>query len=176
MKKTKVIWLTGLSGAGKTTLALSLEKLLKQKGYSVKTLDGDILRKGINQDLGFSEKDRKENIRRVAEISKLFLDMGVLTINSFICPTKEMRDHAREIIGENFIEVYINTPIHICEERDVKGLYRKVRNGEIINFTGIDAPYEVPINPEIEIKTAAKTVEESINELISKISPFLEDS
>lgn len=172
--KACVIWLTGFSGAGKTTLSFALENELLKLKYSIKTLDGDVLRNGLNSDLGFSENDRKENIRRVAELSKLFIDMGIITINSFISPTRQMRDNARKIIGKNFIEVFINTPIEICEERDVKGLYQKARNGEIHNFTGIDSIYEVPLNPEIEIGTQGKSVNESVNELLNKILIILD--
>ena len=158
--KGKVIWLTGLSGSGKTTLANGLQEILGEKKISTKSLDGDVIRTGLSKDLGFLEKDRDENIRRVAEVSKLFSDLGIITINSFISPTKKMRDQVRSIVGDCFVEVYVNTPLNICELRDVKGLYAKARKGEIKNFTGIDSVYEVPLNPDIEIATEGKTVQE----------------
>ncbi len=161
-QKSKVIWMSGLSGSGKTTIAKYLERQLHDKGFLTQVLDGDNVRTGINNNLGFSEADRTENIRRIAEVSKLFLNCGIITINSFVSPTNEIRNQARNIIGEeNFIEVFIDTPIEICENRDVKGLYAKARKGEIKNFTGIDAPFEVPDKANIVIKTADQTIEES---------------
>ncbi len=149
-----VIWFTGLSGSGKTTLSDSLNKVLLRKGYFTKEFDGDVIRKGLNSDLGFSEEDRKENIRRIAEVAKMFSDSGLIVLCSFISPTNEVREMARRIIGpERFIEVYVNCPIEICELRDVKGLYKKFRLGLIKNFTGFDSPYEAPQNPEIELRT-----------------------
>jgi len=141
-QKAKVIWMTGLSGAGKTTIGAGIEKELNVRGYLTQVLDGDNIRTGISNNLGFSEEDRFENIRRIAEVSKLFLNCGIICINSFISPTKKIRSMAKEIIGENdFIEVYVNTPLEVCEQRDVKGLYQKAREGKIKNFTGIDAPF-----------------------------------
>ncbi len=154
-----VLWMVGLSGSGKSTLAKALEKDLHQAGYLTQLLDGDNLRTGLNNNLGFSEADRLENIRRAAEVSKLFMNCGIVTICSFISPTEEIRDMARTIIGEGFMEVYINCPIEICEQRDVKGLYKKVRNGEIKNFTGIDSPFEGPAHPDIEIRTDLEPLE-----------------
>ncbi len=174
--KGKVIWLTGLSGSGKTTLANGLQEILGEKKISTKSLDGDVIRTGLSKDLGFLEKDRDENIRRVAEVSKLFSDLGIITINSFISPTKKMRDQVRSIVGDCFVEVYVNTPLNICELRDVKGLYAKARKGEIKNFTGIDSVYEVPLNPDIEIATEGKTVQESIEELAECIITILNKS
>lgn len=169
-QKATVIWMTGLSGSGKTTVAIALEKLLHQKGYLTQILDGDNIRAGINNNLGFSEADRSENIRRIAEISKLFLNCGVITINCFVSPTLEIRKQAKSIIGsKDFIEVYINTPIEICEQRDVKGLYAKARKGEIKDFTGISAPFEAPVKEFIEIKTAGKSPLESAEELLKSI-------
>lgn len=169
-QRSKVIWLTGLSGSGKSTIALGLEKKLFGKGYFSQVLDGDNIRSGICNNLGFSEEDRKENIRRTAEISKLYLNSGIISIVSFISPTVESRDLAKKIIGqEDFIEVFINTPIELCEKRDVKGLYKKARAGEIKNFTGIDQPYETPQNADLEIHTAEQTIEESIELLYSFI-------
>ena len=168
----KVIWMTGLSGAGKTTLATALEEEIQKKGFFVKIFDGDIIREGINKDLTFTKEDRIENIRRIAEVTKLFLDTGVVIICSFISPTNEVRDMAKEIIGEDrFIEVFVNCPLEICEQRDVKGLYKKVRKGEIKNFTGIDSPYEPPEHPDVEIKTNENTVTQSIKDLVKQIVP-----
>lgn len=169
-QKGKVIWITGLSGSGKTTIASFVEKELYKKGYLTMVLDGDNIRSGINNNLSFTEDDRKENIRRIAEVAKLFLNCGVVTIACFVSPTTEIRAQAKEIIGkENFIEVYIATSFEECEKRDVKGLYKKARNGEIKNFTGLDAPYEPPINPDIKIETKNKTIEESGTELLNYI-------
>lgn len=173
-QKAVVIWFTGLSGSGKTTIAIGLEKALNSKGILTQVLDGDNIRAGINNNLGFSNEDRKENIRRIAEVSKLFLNCGVVTINCFVSPTHEIRQQAKEIIGENdFLEVFINTPIEICEQRDVKGLYKKARAGEIKDFTGINAPFEAPINPFLDVKTQDKTVEQSVNEILNKVLPII---
>ena len=142
-QKAKVFWFTGLSGSGKSTIAQGLEKLLFDKGFFNQVLDGDNTRTGINKNLGFSLEDRQENIRRIAEISRLFLDAGIICVNSFVSPTHEIRNLAKQIIGkEDFIEIYVNTPLHICEKRDVKGLYAKARSGQIKGFTGIDSPFE----------------------------------
>lgn len=173
-QKAVVIWFTGLSGSGKTTIAIGLEKALNNKGILTQVLDGDNIRAGINNNLGFSNEDRKENIRRIAEVSKLFLNCGVVTINCFVSPTHEIRQQAKEIIGENdFLEMFINTPIEICEQRDVKGLYKKARAGEIKDFTGINAPFEAPTNPFLDVKTQDKTVEQSVNEILSKVLPII---
>ncbi len=173
-QKAKVIWFTGLSGSGKSTIAQQLEKKLHAEGFFTMVLDGDNVRTGINKNLGFSEADRLENIRRIAEVSKLFLNCGVITICCFVSPTIEIRELAKQIIGkEDFLEIYINAPLEVCEQRDVKGLYEKARKGEIKDFTGIHQPFEPPVNPELEIKTANQTIEESVNEihnyLITKI-------
>lgn len=168
----KVLWFTGLSGSGKTTIAMNLEHELHKKGYLTQLFDGDIIRNSINKDLGFSIKDREENIRRMAEISKFFLYSGIIVINCFVSPTKQIRDLAKSIIGEeDFIEVYINASIETCEKRDTKGLYKKARNGEIKNFTGIDSPYEIPENPGIEIKSELCSVEQAVNKIIETILP-----
>lgn len=157
------IWFTGLSGSGKSTIAKGLEKKLFNEGYFVQVLDGDNVRSGINNNLGFSEEDRKENIRRISEVAKLFVDAGVVCIASFVSPTIEIRRQARDIIGEdNFIEVFVNTPLEICEQRDVKGLYKKARAGEIKDFTGIDAPFEAPEAASLEIRTEGQSIEESV--------------
>lgn len=167
-----IVWMTGLSGAGKTTLSYALEKSLAEKGFFVMTLDGDIIRNGINRNLGFSEQDRFENIRRIAEVSRLFLDCGIITIASFISPTREIRNMARTIIGpEDFIEIYVNAPLTVCESRDIKGLYSKARRGEIKQFTGIDAPYEAPAAPVLEIRTDQLSVEESVNKMVEILLP-----
>ena len=158
----KVFWLTGLSGSGKSTLAIALEQNLFHQGYHAVVLDGDNIRTGINSNLGFSAEDRTENIRRIAEVAKLFLSQGQICIVSFISPTREIRNMAKQIIGENdFVEVFIDTPLEECEARDVKGLYKKARAGEIPDFTGINAPYEAPVTPDIHIRTQGKTVEAS---------------
>lgn len=170
----KVVWMTGLSGSGKSTIAIALEKELVQKGFLTQVLDGDNIRTGINNNLGFSDADRTENIRRIAEVSKLFVNCGVITINCFVSPTNAIRNAAKEIIGkEDFVEVFIDTPIEICEQRDVKGLYKKARAGEIKDFTGINAPFEVPENAAIVVKTANKTVEESVNTILEQILPLI---
>jgi adenylylsulfate kinase len=150
-QKAKVIWMTGLSGSGKTTLAKYLERKLQENGFFTKLLDGDNVRSGLNKGLGFSEDDRNENIRRIAEVSKLFMHGGIISINCFVSPTEHVRDLARQIIGEkDFVEVFINTPLEECEKRDVKGLYAKARSGEIKDFTGISAPFEAPKNPAMK--------------------------
>ena len=165
-----VIWLTGLSGSGKTTIANHLERRLNSEGIITKLLDGDNIRTGVGNNLGFSTEDRAENIRRIAEVAKLFMNTGIVTICSFISPTKEIRAKARAIIGTaDFHEVYINTPLEICEKRDVKGLYQKARAGEITNFTGIGAPYENPDNDYIEIVTNNKTIDDSVTSLYQQI-------
>jgi len=171
-QKSKVIWLTGLSGAGKTTLAKHLEEELFSRGYLTQVLDGDNVRTGINNNLGFSDTDRHENIRRIAEVSKLFVNCGVITINCFISPTEDIREMARSIIGrDDFIEVYVNSPLKVCEERDVKGLYSRARRGEIKDFTGIDSPFEPPQGIDIELRTDLLSVEESVKRLLDLILP-----
>lgn len=172
-QKAKVIWMTGLSGSGKTTVASGLEKILHQMGYLTQILDGDNIRSGINANLGFSDEDRTENIRRIAEISKLFLNCGIITINCFVSPTKAIRQQAKDIIGEDFVEVFVNTPIEVCESRDPKGLYKKARKGEIQDFTGISAPFEAPENPDITVNTANKTKEESAQILAEQVLPLI---
>ncbi|MFL5765111.1 MAG: adenylyl-sulfate kinase [Bacteroidia bacterium] len=169
-QKGVAIWFTGLSGSGKTTIAVALEKELHKKGLLTQVLDGDNIRTGINSNLGFSDNDRVENIRRIAEVAKLFVHSGLITICCFVSPTKEIRDNAKTIIGEtDFIEVFVNTPIEICEKRDVKGLYAKARKGEIKDFTGINAPFEAPAAPAIELKTGELEVEESVGKIINYI-------
>ena len=169
-QKGRVFWFTGLSGAGKTTLAIAVEKELFEKGYFAMILDGDNIRSGINNNLGFSEEDRKENIRRIAELAKLFAHAGIITIAAFISPTDEIREMAQNIIGkDDYFEVFISTPIEVCESRDVKGLYKKARKGEIADFTGITSPYEEPQDPFISINTSNKTIMQCSNFIVSKI-------
>lgn len=164
------IWFTGLSGSGKTTIAIELEKQLNLKGLLTQVLDGDNIRTGINRNLGFSDEDRIENIRRIAEVTKLFVNCGVITICCFVSPTNEIRAIAKKIIGEkDFVEVFVNTPLEICEERDVKGLYAKARKGEVKDFTGISAPFEAPLSPEIELNTADLPAVESARLIIEKL-------
>ncbi len=174
-QKAKVIWLTGLSGSGKTTLGAALEKELYKKGFLTQILDGDNIRSGINKNLKFSEKDRLENIRRISEVTKLFLNCGVITINCFITPTESIRHIARDIIGEeNIIEIFVNTPLEVCEARDTKGLYKKARSGELKNFTGISSPFEVPKNSDIEVRTDKLSLEESVDNMLSIILKQIE--
>ena len=171
-QKAKVIWFTGLSGSGKTTLGAALEKELYNRGFLTQILDGDNIRSGINKNLKFTEEDRLENIRRIAEVTKLFLNCGIITINCFISPTKETRDLAKDIIGEdNFIEVYVSTPIEVCEQRDTKGLYEKARKGVIKNFTGISSPFDIPENPNIVVNTSSNSLDTTVQELLN----FLEE-
>ncbi|MCX6281127.1 MAG: adenylyl-sulfate kinase [Bacteroidetes bacterium] len=173
-QRAKVIWMTGLSGAGKTTLSYAVESALHRIGYFVQTLDGDNVRTGINKNLGFSDADRYENIRRIAEVSKLFVNCGIITIASFISPTNEIRLMAKTIIGhEDFIEIFINAPLDVCESRDTKGLYMKARKGEIKEFTGINAPYESPAEPELEVRTDLLTIEESTKKIIDFLLPII---
>ncbi len=167
-----VVWLTGLSGSGKSTIATALEQLLYQQGILTQVLDGDNVRTGINNNLGFSEADRHENIRRIAEVAKLFVNCGMVTICSFVSPTLENRQLARQIIGQaDFVEVYINAPLSVCEARDVKGLYKKARAGQIPDFTGISAPFEPPLQPAMEILTDQTTPEQAAQVLFDFILP-----
>lgn len=169
-----MIWFTGLSGSGKSTIAISLERELQKRGLLCRILDGDNIRSGINNNLGFTDADRVENIRRISEIGKLFIDTGIITIAAFISPNKDIREMASNIIGkENFLEIFISTPIEECERRDVKGLYAKARKGEIKNFTGISSPFEAPENPALSLDTSILTVEESVNKLLEIILPIV---
>jgi len=172
--QAKVIWLVGLSGSGKSTLAGNIETVLHQKGYKTYLLDGDNVRLGLNNDLGFSSKDRTENIRRIAEVARLFNEAGIIVLSAFISPLESDRNQARELIGvENFIEIFVHCPLHICEKRDVKGLYAKARKGLIPNFTGIDAPFENPKQPNLTISTEAEAPEASLKKLLDFIEPKL---
>ena len=167
-----MVWMTGLSGSGKSTIAIALERELHKRGILCRILDGDNIRTGINNNLGFSEADRVENIRRIAEVSKLFIDTGIVTIAAFISPNNDIREMAAAIIGhDDFMEVYISTPIEECERRDVKGLYAKARRGEIKNFTGISAPFEAPASPALTLDTTQLTLEESVAHLLQLILP-----
>ncbi len=169
--RSSIIWLTGLSGSGKTTLARELEKILFQRGYQVAVLDGDNIRHGLNSDLGFSIEDRAENIRRVGEVAKLMMNSGLITIAAFISPYCGDRDRIRNIVDDgDFIEVYLRCPVTECERRDVKGLYKKARAGLIKNFTGIDDPYEEPLNAEIVIDTENMTVKKSVDKILQYLA------
>ncbi|MEI8048163.1 MAG: adenylyl-sulfate kinase [Bacteroidota bacterium] len=170
----KVMWFTGLPCSGKTTLALAVEKELFARGFFCQVLDGDNVRIGINNNLGFSNADRLENIRRIAEISKLFLSAGVISICAFVSPTNQMRGLAREIIGENdFIEIFLNPTLASCEQRDVKGMYKKARAGQIAEFTGVNAPYEIPVNPNMKIRTDTENIETSLQQILDNILPII---
>lgn len=167
-----VIWMVGLSGSGKSTLAKALEKDLHDRGFLTTLLDGDNLRTGINNNLGFSEADRTENIRRAAETSKLFAACGIITICSLISPTEEIRAMSKNIIGDtDYFELFVNTPIEVCEQRDVKGLYKKARAGEIKNFTGIDSPFEHPKAPSLEVRTDLHSLEDCLQQILTAILP-----
>ncbi len=171
-QRSVMVWFTGLSGSGKSTIAIALERELHNRGLLCRILDGDNIRTGINNNLGFSTEDRNENIRRIAEVGKLFIDTGIITIAAFISPDNEMREMAACIIGkDDFLEVYISTPIEECERRDVKGLYAKARKGEIKEFTGISAPFEEPANPDLSLDTSMLSVEESVKMLLDMILP-----
>lgn len=173
-QRSRVLWLTGLSGSGKSTIAQQLERHLHDMGFFAQVLDGDNIRSGINSNLGFSEADRQENIRRIAEVARLYLNSGIITINSFISPTRAMRELARQAVGpEDFIEIYINAPLEICEARDVKGLYQKARAGLIKGFTGIDAPYEAPEAPDLEIRTDQLSLPQSVQRIADFLKPII---
>lgn len=167
-----MLWFTGLSGSGKSTVAIALERELHSRGLLCRILDGDNIRSGINNNLGFSAEDRVENIRRIAEVGRLFVDTGIITIAAFISPNNQLREMAAEIIGkDDFVEVFVSTPLEECEKRDVKGLYAKARRGEIKNFTGISAPFEAPEHPDITLDTSKLPVEESVKILLDYVSP-----
>lgn len=173
-QRAAVVWFTGLSGSGKSTIASTVERELFERGYFPQVLDGDNIRSGINGNLGFSLEDRRENIRRIAEIAKLYMESGVIVLSSFISPTREIRELARQVIGPaDFLEVFIDTPIEVCEARDVKGLYAKARRGEIKGFTGIDSPYEAPEQPFLHLLTANQTVAQSVEQCLAALEPRL---
>lgn len=174
-QKGKVLWLTGLSGSGKSTIAENLERKLFEAGYFPQVLDGDNIRSGINKNLGFSVADRTENIRRIAEVARLYANSGVIVLASFISPTRQIRTLAKTIIGaDDFLEIYVNAPLEECERRDVKGLYQKARRGEIKGFTGIDSPYEAPVTPFLEIRTDQLALEKSVDVLFEKVQPEIQ--
>ena len=167
-QKGVTIWLTGLSGSGKSTIAVELEHALIENRHQAYILDGDNIRHGLNKNLGFSPEDRTENIRRIGEVAKLFTDAGIITIAAFISPYREDRDAVRKLLNDGeFIEVYVECPLDVCEERDTKGLYKKARAGEVKDFTGISAPYEEPLNPELTIDSSKQTVEESTRAVLN---------
>ena len=171
-QKSQLIWFTGLSGSGKSTLAVALEKKLFDKSFKTYLLDGDNVRQGLNKDLTFDDEGRKENIRRIGEVANLMLDAGTIVLSAFISPFKADRALIRELVGsDNFIEIFTDCPIEVCEQRDVKGLYQKARSGAIKNFTGIDSPYEIPVNPDLIIKTHELSLEDSLDLLLNKILP-----
>lgn len=171
-QRAKVIWFTGLSGSGKSTIAKGLENELHLLKHITMVLDGDNVRTGINNNLGFTEVDRLENIRRIAEVAKILLNSGVIAICCFVSPTEDLRELARNIVGpENFVEVFVNTPFEECEKRDVKGLYAKARKGELKNFTGLDAPFEAPAKPDLDLKTTGRTIYETVREVTDFILP-----
>jgi adenylylsulfate kinase len=169
-QKPCILWFTGLSGSGKSTIANALEGKLFDMGYHSYLLDGDNVRHGLNKDLGFTDADRVENIRRIGEVAKLFVDAGLFVMTAFISPFRSDRDMVRKLVGEDeFIEVFVDTPLELCEQRDPKGLYKKARAGQIKNFTGLDSPYEPPLSPEITLKTAEQSVSEGVEYLISQL-------
>jgi adenylylsulfate kinase len=169
--KSAILWFTGLSGAGKSTLAHAVEDRLYQLGARTYVLDGDNIRHGLCKDLGFSDADRTENIRRIGEVAKLFTDSGVMALTAFISPFRSDRDAVRELVEDgDFIEVYCKCDLDVCEERDVKGLYKKARAGEIPEFTGINSPYEEPLNAEIIVDTSAQSIEQSVEQVINALT------
>jgi adenylylsulfate kinase len=169
------IWIYGLSGSGKTTLAIELDKILFSRGLICNLLDADNIRTGLNNDLDFSIKQREENIRRVAEINKLFIDCGVITINCFVCPTIAMRTMAKKIIGKkDFVEIFLNAPFEICHQRDTKGLYKKANQGKISEFTGISSPFEKPAKPDLEVRTDILSIKDSVNKILEFVLPKIE--
>lgn len=173
-QRATLVWFTGLSGSGKSTLAVQLEAQLHLRGFKTYLLDGDNIRAGLNKDLTFTDEDRVENIRRIGEVAKLMLDAGVVVLSAFISPFQSDRDQVRAIIGaDNYLEVFVDAPIELCEQRDVKGLYKKARAGEVKNFTGIDSPYEVPRSPDIVINTGEFSIDESIARLLRLVEPRL---
>ena len=175
-QKACTIWMSGLSGAGKSTIANALEKRLYAMGKKTMILDGDNVRMGLNNNLGFSDEDRIENIRRIAEVAKLMNDAGLIVITAFISPYRQERSNAKKIIGRDFREVYVSTSIEECEKRDVKGLYKAAREGKIAYFTGISSPYEVPENPDVTIDTEKMGVEECVDQILRQLQPLFEET
>ncbi|MGC8865766.1 MAG: adenylyl-sulfate kinase [Bacteroidales bacterium] len=173
-QRSRVIWFTGLSGAGKSTLGLLLEKTLFERGFVVQLFDGDNIRSGINKDLGFTLDDRRENLRRVAEINRLFLNSGIITINCFIAPTIELRSMIAQIIGpDDLIEVFTDCPLEVCEQRDTKGLYKAAREGKISHFTGISSPFEPPLNPRLHLHTDLLSPEVCLEKILDVVLPLI---
>ncbi len=171
-QRAQLVWFTGLSGSGKSTLAVLLEARLHEQGYKTYLLDGDNVRTGLNKDLTFTDEGRVENIRRIGEVGKLMLDAGLIVLSAFISPFKADREQIKKIAGaENYIEIFVDTPIEVCEQRDVKGLYKKARAGEVKNFTGIDSPYEMPIAPDLIINTVTTNLDESVAKLLEIVEP-----
>ena len=169
-QKGVVLWFTGLSGSGKSTIANAVEKILHEAGRLSYLLDGDNIRHGLNKDLGFTISDRQENIRRIAEVSKLFVDAGMITLTAFISPLRQDRNYVRQLLGNRFIEVFVDCAFEVCESRDPKGLYEQARNGELQNFTGIDSPYEQPANAEITVRTDKQSIEACTEEIVKYLS------
>ncbi len=165
------LWFTGLSGSGKSTIANTVEQLLFNVGFATYTLDGDNIRKGLNKDLTFTEKDRIENIRRIGEVAALMCDAGLIVLAAFVSPFHNDRQMVRETIGKNFIEIFVDTPLEVCEQRDVKGLYKKARKGEISNFTGISSPFEAPTHPDLRIETIKHSADEAAQLVVDFIIP-----
>lgn len=171
-QRAHLIWFTGLSGSGKSTLAVALEKALFDKGFKTYLLDGDNIRLGLNKDLAFNEAGRIENIRRIGEVSKLMLDAGLIVLSAFISPFRSDRQLVKALVGgDHFFEVFVDCPLEICEQRDIKGLYKKAREGQIKNFTGIDSPYEPPQQPDLIIKTDRMSLDDSLDLLLKKVLP-----
>lgn len=171
-QRATLLWFTGLSGSGKSTLAVQLEAQLFARGFKTYLLDGDNIRSGLNRDLSFTDEGRVENIRRIGEVSKLLLDAGVVVLSAFISPFRADREQVKQIVGsDNFIEIFVDAPLEVCEQRDVKGLYRKARAGEVKNFTGIDSPYEAPDKPDVHIPTHEMEIEQSIEVLLNRVLP-----
>ena len=174
-QRAKLFWFTGLSGSGKSTLAVQLEAQLHQQGFKTYLLDGDNIRAGLNKDLTFTDEGRIENIRRIGEVSKLLMDAGVIVLSAFISPFRSDREQVKNIVGsDNFSEIFVDAPLEVCEQRDVKGLYKKARAGEVKNFTGIDSPYEAPASPDIHIPTHEWSVDQSIEKLIAFAIPRID--
>lgn len=175
--KSIVVWFTGLSGSGKTTIANALEEILFERGYHTYILDGDTLRNGLNNDLDFSKEGRKENIRRAGEVAKLFTDAGIVVLASFISPYSDDRTWVKQCVGEDFFyEIYVDTPLEVCEARDPRGLYSKARAGELSDFTGISAPYEEPVAPFFIVKTLQETPQEAAQRLFKELKPLLKNN
>lgn len=171
--KAMCVWFTGLSGAGKTTLANALERELYERGIKTFSLDGDNIRKGLSSDLGFSESDRIENLRRIGEVAKLMCDAGLVVTAAFVSPFKKDRQLIRNLLGNEFFEIFVNTPLEVCEQRDVKGLYQKARRGEITNFTGVDSPFEIPKDPDFQVNTVNQTIDQVVSKILEVILPKL---